>query len=426
MIAKNEERLLRHPPIIAALYLNPKTRMSTAQRALELAVRNNVRVEGIPAFDEAARAIQQSGAPDPAQLAKEDAAFARAAEVAVDQSAALQLIAVDEKEAAALAEAEAQAAEQAVESTDVVEEEKKQKISELSPAGKIRLATLGNAFARAVLIRDTNRQVSMAAIRSPAVTDMEVHALRVEPRPRRRHRALHRQPAAVGAAVRHQGGAVQQPEVPAAGGDALFAAPERARSEGAVALEGHPVGAVRRRPSRCCRSGTHEDAARELRRAHRRRPGGAAARPSRGSAPARRAPSDVAWLLVLRLVAGELDALVRAVGIGARVRRRRGGAGDPGDVARRAARHRRHPRRRRGHAAVVARRKRAFDVAAYAWIPYLAVQLAGALVVHGAAARRRRPQAHGVIERRGLTWALAVWIVALVELRKLPAEEARA
>jgi hypothetical protein len=174
MIAKNEERLLRHPSIIAALYLNPKTRMSTAQRALELAVRNNVRVDGIPAFEEAARAIQQSGAPDPEQLAKEDAAFARAAEVAVDQASALQLVAVDEKEAAALAEAEAQAAEAAVESPDVVEEEKKQKISELSPAGKIRLATLGNAFARAVLIRDTNRQVAMAAIRSPAVTDMEV------------------------------------------------------------------------------------------------------------------------------------------------------------------------------------------------------------------------------------------------------------
>ncbi len=173
MIAKNEERLLRHPPIIAALYMNPKTRMSTAQRALELAVRNNVRVEGIPAFDEAAKAIQQSGARTAAEAAKDDALFQRAAEVGVDQAAGLQLIAVDEKEAEALAEAEAQAAEQAVESSDVVEEEKKQKISELSPAGKIRLATLGNAFARAVLIRDTNRQVAMAAIRSPAVTDME-------------------------------------------------------------------------------------------------------------------------------------------------------------------------------------------------------------------------------------------------------------
>jgi hypothetical protein len=174
MIAGNEERLLRHPPIIAALYLNPKTRMSTAQRALELAVRNNVRVEGIPAFEEAARAIQQSGAPEPQKAAVDDAAFARATEVAVDQSAALGLIAVDENEAAALAEAEAVAAEQAVEAPGVAEEEKKQKISDLSPAAKIRLATLGNAFARAVLIRDTNRLVSMAAIRSPGVSDMEV------------------------------------------------------------------------------------------------------------------------------------------------------------------------------------------------------------------------------------------------------------
>jgi hypothetical protein len=174
MIAKNEERLLRHPPIIAALYMNPKTRMSTAQRALELAVRNNVRVDGIPAFEEASRAIQQSGGIDPVQAAKDDAAFARAAEVAVDQGAGLQLVAVDEEEAARQAELDAQAAEQAVEAPGVVEEEKKKKISDLSPAAKIRLATLGNAFARAVLIRDTNRQVAMAAIRSPGVSDMEV------------------------------------------------------------------------------------------------------------------------------------------------------------------------------------------------------------------------------------------------------------
>src|SRR5262249_43223242 len=66
------------------------------------------------------------------------------------------------------------AVEAAVANPEVLDEEKKLKISDLSPAGKIRLATLGNAFARAVLIRDTNRQVAMAAIRSPAGTDMEV------------------------------------------------------------------------------------------------------------------------------------------------------------------------------------------------------------------------------------------------------------
>jgi hypothetical protein len=170
MIAKNEERLLRHPAIIAALYLNPKTRMSTAQRALELAVRNSVRVEGIAAFDEAARAIEQSGAISP----EEDAKFVAAAAVAVDASAGLGLIAVDEAEAQAQADADAAAAEAAAESPDLNDDAKKVKISELSPAGKVRLATLGNAFARAVLIRDKNKQVSMAAIRSPGVNDMEV------------------------------------------------------------------------------------------------------------------------------------------------------------------------------------------------------------------------------------------------------------
>src|SRR5262249_10891417 len=72
LIAKNEERLLRHPEIIAALYMNPKTRMSTVQRAIELAVRNGVRVEGIPSFDETARAIAESGAKSQAELARED------------------------------------------------------------------------------------------------------------------------------------------------------------------------------------------------------------------------------------------------------------------------------------------------------------------------------------------------------------------
>ena len=40
----------------------------------------------------------------------------------------------------------------------------------------MRLATVGNAHCRQVLIRDTNRLVAMAVIRSPAITDMEVVA----------------------------------------------------------------------------------------------------------------------------------------------------------------------------------------------------------------------------------------------------------
>ena len=41
---------------------------------------------------------------------------------------------------------------------------------------KVRLATVGNAYCRQVLIRDTNKMVAMAVIRSPAITDMEVVA----------------------------------------------------------------------------------------------------------------------------------------------------------------------------------------------------------------------------------------------------------
>jgi hypothetical protein len=179
MIAKNEERLLRHPAIIAALYMNPKTRMSTAQRAVELAVRNGVRVDGIPAFEEAAKAIEESGPPTALEVAQEDAAFVRAAEVAIDQSAGLVLQPVDEAEAAELqadeaARAEAMAVGELPEASQQDADEKKQRLEDLSPAAQIRAATLGNAFARAVLIRSKNKQVSMACIKSPGVSDPEV------------------------------------------------------------------------------------------------------------------------------------------------------------------------------------------------------------------------------------------------------------
>ena len=57
LIATNEERLLANPAIIEKLYLNKSCRMSTADRILELAVRNDIEL-GIPAFAQAKQAIQ--------------------------------------------------------------------------------------------------------------------------------------------------------------------------------------------------------------------------------------------------------------------------------------------------------------------------------------------------------------------------------
>jgi hypothetical protein len=51
-----------------------------------------------------------------------------------------------------------------------------QRIMKMSIAQKIKLATLGNKEARSFLIRDTNKLVCTAVIRSPRITDGEVLA----------------------------------------------------------------------------------------------------------------------------------------------------------------------------------------------------------------------------------------------------------
>lgn len=71
-IAQNEQRLLRHPEIIAAMYMNRRARMSTIDRVVELAVRNNVRVPGLAAWDEVSRALTGEA---PTSAAADDTLF---------------------------------------------------------------------------------------------------------------------------------------------------------------------------------------------------------------------------------------------------------------------------------------------------------------------------------------------------------------
>lgn len=160
-IAANEQRLLRHPEIITAMYLNRQARMSTVDRAVELAVRNNVRVPGLAAWDEIARALQS----EKHQPAPEvDALFSIAADAIAGDDSLLtngdaERVRADEEESTF---------EKAV-----LEKAKDIPIEKMSVPAKIRLATLGNAFARGVLIRDPIKLVAMAAIKSPGVTDFE-------------------------------------------------------------------------------------------------------------------------------------------------------------------------------------------------------------------------------------------------------------
>lgn len=157
-IAQNEQALLRHPEIIAAMYMNRKARMSTIDRVVELAVRNNVKVPGIACWDEIARALLSDGASSP----EDDALFAAATATTADDSALTQ----GDGEAV-ISEEEAEAV------LDKVANSKKVPLDKASVPTKIRMATLGDGPMRAQLIRDPLKIVAVAAIKSPAVTDSE-------------------------------------------------------------------------------------------------------------------------------------------------------------------------------------------------------------------------------------------------------------
>jgi hypothetical protein len=164
LVAVNEQRLLRAPAIIGALYMNRRARMSTVDRAVELAVRSGVTVPGVPRWEDVVAAVlgeRDGRGKSPAEV---DAAFAAVAAVAIgDDPGDLVAPPGDDLEIV-----------NATEAQKVAETSKDLPIAELTVAQKIRLAAIGNAFARGVLIRDPVKVVALAAINSPGMTDNEV------------------------------------------------------------------------------------------------------------------------------------------------------------------------------------------------------------------------------------------------------------
>ena len=168
IVAGNEERLLRAPEIIEALYFNKHSRMSSVDRAIELAVRNGIVLEGIPAFAEAKAAIEGELIVEPEEEpSPEDRAFSDLIED--EELAELNEELVDETLDAEQDEAEAEESRE--------KEKIKQanaEIGKLTVSQKVRMAMLGNATQRSVLIRDSNKMVILAVLKSPALSDSEV------------------------------------------------------------------------------------------------------------------------------------------------------------------------------------------------------------------------------------------------------------
>ncbi len=145
LIATNEQRILRHPEIIASLYKNTKARMSTVDRIVELAVRHELKVPGIPAWEEVSRAVLQSEKLNEPKMdaATMDALFGGAV-VGGDDDAV-----PEDRDDAEI------------------------RLRDMTTPMKIRLAMVGNKFQRSQLIRDPKKMVALAVIKSPSVKEIE-------------------------------------------------------------------------------------------------------------------------------------------------------------------------------------------------------------------------------------------------------------
>jgi hypothetical protein len=164
LVATNEERLLRDPTIIERLYMNKETRMSTADRLLELAVRNGKELTGIPAFKEAALAIQGELIAEPSPEPTYDDVLFRE----TDELAAKLPIDLSKEDTHRV---DPETGEEFVESKWVPVSTK---LSEMTVSQKIRRAMLGTPSERMILVRDNNRLVASAAIKSPLIQENEV------------------------------------------------------------------------------------------------------------------------------------------------------------------------------------------------------------------------------------------------------------
>jgi hypothetical protein len=164
LLAASDSVLLRFPRVIEQLYMNRRVRMSTADRLVDLAVRNQLELD-IPAFKQAAAAIQN-------QLV-----FEATDEPTYDD----QLF----QEAEQLSQSvEIAPGEDTHEADDEGEEKVKDKfrpvhaqIAEMTISQKIRRATLGSAAERMILVRDSNRLVAAAVALSPLLSESEAERM---------------------------------------------------------------------------------------------------------------------------------------------------------------------------------------------------------------------------------------------------------
>lgn len=170
IVATNEVRLMEHPRLIELLYMNKSTRMSTADRIVDLARRNGLELTGIPTFREAAQALEGELIFEPSpEPTPDDLVYVETATIAEEIAA--------ETAATKGAEPEDTHVEKSEGEEEVVKEKfvpLYKRIADMSISQKVRRATLGTKEERLLLVRERNRLVCTAVARSPMLQEDEV------------------------------------------------------------------------------------------------------------------------------------------------------------------------------------------------------------------------------------------------------------
>jgi hypothetical protein len=150
IIANNQERMLRCPDIVEALGSNPLTGRAVIDRILSFLGLSRPEAE-------VSEEPELESPPPPEALSDAEAAAALRAFLGDDVS----------HFARELVDDETQLEEEARENLFAA-------IQDMSVMQKIKLARMGNKEARGLLVRDRNKIVAAAAIRSPKLTDQEI------------------------------------------------------------------------------------------------------------------------------------------------------------------------------------------------------------------------------------------------------------
>jgi hypothetical protein len=162
IVSGNQERCLRAQPIVEAVRQNPNLLRSSADRLFDFLVRAGCIYEGMPEFADAIARLS----PAEMQETIDKIALPEECKVMLEDDAEVE-----------------QRAQEAASTLDLHGEEEAKKripmlklVQSLNASQKIALAIRGNREARTILVRDSNRVVAGAAIRSPRITEQEVLA----------------------------------------------------------------------------------------------------------------------------------------------------------------------------------------------------------------------------------------------------------